>query len=613
VNARGAVFLSYASQDAEVARNICEALREAGIEVWFDQSELRGGDAWDERIRRNIRDCALFLPIISRHTQERAEGYFRLEWHLAEQRTYLIAGDAPFLVPVVVDDIDEKNARVPDRFRDRQWTRLVGKAAMTEFAERIARLLDGEPKAEAASPRAPLRVPAGRKSRRSIAIAVSLAAGAALIAAALLWLRSVRSNSSESTASPGPIQSPANDLLARAIAATKMPPGSSPSKEGLGSANNMLEQAKALDPTNGEIWAAEALNDLAYISNAFDESALRKSRVTAEVERAMTLAPHSFNARMAHAYELYNVVSSPGSFPEAEREMKKLLVESPGCQDIRMTLGFVLRREGRNKESAADLMEAGVPGQAAWEYLHLGDWKGMDVAADLALKRDPLDVDPKLHVELYGFEDPDAVRRILDGLPPQEMLKDNPVSFALIDRYFLREPQKMLDIASSFPGEWITSWFFLEPKAAWEGNAYRLLGQTEAAKAKWQVALKEIEDRLATTPDDAHLLLLKSDMNAALGRNDEAAAGVQLYEQLEPNSRQMYILDHLRWIGVKLRLGQRDEPLKFLEQNLRNPHADAFSFHGEVRFFPDLDPLRSDAWFQKLMRETKPPVARPLD
>jgi tetratricopeptide (TPR) repeat protein len=171
----------------------------------------------------------------------------------------------------------------------------------------------------------------------------------------------------------------------------------------------------------------------------------------------------------------------------------------------------------------------------------------------------------------------------------------------------------MLDIASSFPGEWITSWFFLEPKAAWEGNAYRLLGQTEAAKAKWQVALKEIEDRLATTPDDAHLLLLKSDMNAALGRNDEAAAGVQLYEQLEPNSRQMYILDHLRWIGVKLRLGQRDEPLKFLEQNLRNPHADAFSFHGEVRFFPDLDPLRSDAWFQKLMRETKPPVARPLD
>ena len=30
-----AVFLSYASQDAEAAARICKALRAAGIEVWF--------------------------------------------------------------------------------------------------------------------------------------------------------------------------------------------------------------------------------------------------------------------------------------------------------------------------------------------------------------------------------------------------------------------------------------------------------------------------------------------------------------------------------------------------------------------------------------------------
>jgi hypothetical protein len=64
-----AVFLSYASQDAEAAKRICEALRAGGIEVWFDQSELRGGDAWDHKIRKQIRDCALFIPIISATTQ----------------------------------------------------------------------------------------------------------------------------------------------------------------------------------------------------------------------------------------------------------------------------------------------------------------------------------------------------------------------------------------------------------------------------------------------------------------------------------------------------------------------------------------------------------------
>jgi hypothetical protein len=41
-----AVFLSYASQDAEAAARICAALGGAGVEVWFDRSSLRGGDAF---------------------------------------------------------------------------------------------------------------------------------------------------------------------------------------------------------------------------------------------------------------------------------------------------------------------------------------------------------------------------------------------------------------------------------------------------------------------------------------------------------------------------------------------------------------------------------------
>ena len=60
-----AVFLSYASEDAEAAQRIAEALLAAGIEVWFDKSELRGGDAWDRQIREQIQACALFMPIIS--------------------------------------------------------------------------------------------------------------------------------------------------------------------------------------------------------------------------------------------------------------------------------------------------------------------------------------------------------------------------------------------------------------------------------------------------------------------------------------------------------------------------------------------------------------------
>ena len=63
-----AIFLSYASQDAEVARHIADALHSAGLDVWFDQSELRGGDAWDLSIRKRIKDCSLFVPVISKNT-----------------------------------------------------------------------------------------------------------------------------------------------------------------------------------------------------------------------------------------------------------------------------------------------------------------------------------------------------------------------------------------------------------------------------------------------------------------------------------------------------------------------------------------------------------------
>ncbi|HEY4872592.1 MAG TPA: TIR domain-containing protein [Steroidobacteraceae bacterium] len=136
-----AVFLSYASQDAAVARPIAEALRAAGIEVWFDQSELRGGDVWDQTIRRHIRDCALFVPIISAHTQARPEGYFRLEWRLAEQRTHLMGRSRAFIVPVCVDDTPQTEADVPDSFSAAQWTRLPAGNTPNDFVERISRLL----------------------------------------------------------------------------------------------------------------------------------------------------------------------------------------------------------------------------------------------------------------------------------------------------------------------------------------------------------------------------------------------------------------------------------------------------------------------------------------
>ncbi len=149
---RGAVFLSYASQDAEAALRLGAGLRAAGVEVWLDQEGgLVGGDAWDRKIREQIATCTLFIPIVSAHTQARHEGYFRLEWKLAAQRTHMISERTAFLLPVVIDATRDADADVPAEFRAMQWTRLRGGEPTPQFVERGRNLLAAEVSAVGAS------------------------------------------------------------------------------------------------------------------------------------------------------------------------------------------------------------------------------------------------------------------------------------------------------------------------------------------------------------------------------------------------------------------------------------------------------------------------------
>jgi TolB-like protein/Tfp pilus assembly protein PilF len=197
-----AVFISYASQDAEAAQRICEALRAGGIEVWFDQSELRGGDAWDRSIRQQIRECALFVPVISAHTDARREGYFRLEWKLAVDRTHTMSERAPFVVPAVIDDTSDSRADVPDRFREVQWTRLPGGETSAAFVDRVRRLLSPESFAAPAPVRsigsslATSAPPVAGRARRRTRLLYGAIATAVLLGLGYLGLERLRGSAS---------------------------------------------------------------------------------------------------------------------------------------------------------------------------------------------------------------------------------------------------------------------------------------------------------------------------------------------------------------------------------------------------------------------------------
>jgi hypothetical protein len=138
---RPSVFLSYASEDRQAARLLRDALPGFGLEVWYDESELGGGEAWDQKIRRQIRECDYFMPLVSAQTEARLEGYFRREWRLAVERTLDMADDHLFLLPIVIDDTDQTVARVPEKFLTVQWLKVPGgqpTPALESLCRRVA-------------------------------------------------------------------------------------------------------------------------------------------------------------------------------------------------------------------------------------------------------------------------------------------------------------------------------------------------------------------------------------------------------------------------------------------------------------------------------------------
>ncbi len=58
-------FISYASEDRDLAEHIARALIEAGVETWWDQWEIRAGDSIVEKINKGLGNCTHFIVLLS--------------------------------------------------------------------------------------------------------------------------------------------------------------------------------------------------------------------------------------------------------------------------------------------------------------------------------------------------------------------------------------------------------------------------------------------------------------------------------------------------------------------------------------------------------------------
>ncbi|HEX8648165.1 MAG TPA: toll/interleukin-1 receptor domain-containing protein [Thermoleophilaceae bacterium] len=107
------VFISHAMRDTEEARAVASTLRQAGLETWLDEEQLRAGENFADAIKRGLEDSNAVVVLIG----DQPSRWTHYEWSAIVERLW--EDPDTQVVPVLVGD-----AEPPGFLRDVQAVRL---------------------------------------------------------------------------------------------------------------------------------------------------------------------------------------------------------------------------------------------------------------------------------------------------------------------------------------------------------------------------------------------------------------------------------------------------------------------------------------------------------
>ena len=569
---RGAVFLSYASQDVEAAKRIADALRGAGVEVWFDaEGGLEHGDEWDAKIRRQIKECVLFIPLISANTQAREEGYFRIEWELAAQRALGIASGVAFILPVLIDGTKEPEALVPDRFRSVQWTKLPGGNVPPDVLQRFLKLWShrtGALKAmEAGRPRpaeergdpAKAGPPPDNLKSGSKAYAFVAAAVAVLVAGLGWWL--LRGSAPAAAApvadlksqvsNPSPAQ-PVSEALALANKAYAITQRVGFTREDLAQAEASTQKAIELEPDSARVRSIHAWVRASYLMRNWDLSSKRLQEVQTAANRALGLDPNDPDAlnALAQVFEKQRVPA------EAEKLARRAVAASADNYRGWLLLGRAQASQGHSAEARATLEQAVAkfPDNPLCRYELAADFAGLgnslhvltvanmtaameQLEAAIAIRPFASAILLKAVWEVACHGDLVRMRAELDRLDATavtDRTEDRAVYLQMWAALLERRPDRVLAAAKLTARPYFEDLIIAGPKAWGTAHAYRIAGKEALARQEWEAAEAVQRQRLREQPNDIETVRLAM----TLAWKGEAAEAARLVAPIEPAWRE---------------------------------------------------------------------------
>jgi TolB-like protein/class 3 adenylate cyclase/cytochrome c-type biogenesis protein CcmH/NrfG len=383
-------------------------------------------------------------------------------------------------------------------------------------------------------------------------------------------------------------------------------------KDKLPEAARLLNEAVTRDPNFLLAWCLLGKTDGAIFRQGYDRSTTRLDLARAAVERAIRLQPQSGEAHLALATYYYFGLRD---FENARRELLIARDALPNNPEVFQYTGFMNRREGHWEKATRDLEQAldldprnlFLLQQLALTYQPQRYYREEAQIWDRVLAIVPGDPPTRIARALVAFNSKADLNPYLTTL--EALSAEHAVITSEIDRPSVticqRNPASAERSLKSLPLDGEVSNGVPIPHSYWEGVIAHLNGDEAKAQSAFAAARTEIANTVAKQPDFAGALSLLGQIDAALGRKDDALREGRRACELLPISR-----DAIDGAAFAVNLaqiyawtGEKDLAIQQIATIERVPNGLSY---GLLKLQPFWDSLRGDPRFEKIVAGITP-------
>lgn len=105
------VFISYASNDLDIAKKLYNDLKNEGLKPWMDTEDILPGQDWKEKTRQAIKDSSFFIALLSSNSLKE-RGYVQKEQKIALEMLDEFPSSEIFIIPARLDDCKPLNEKL---------------------------------------------------------------------------------------------------------------------------------------------------------------------------------------------------------------------------------------------------------------------------------------------------------------------------------------------------------------------------------------------------------------------------------------------------------------------------------------------------------------------